>query len=244
MGRESDQSGAASKGMTAPGAACWTTGDRPCYRATASMERGGACRRRHHRLRLRRRASTCPRCDPARAARGDRDPVPRPPRGGGSSRCAPVPRPRRAAPGRRGRRRRVCVPPSAHAPVALAVLDAGKHLLVENPCASISDHARRWSIARRASVTAMVGFNLRFHAGARGPGGHRGGSSGVSRSFRTIWSSGGGDGGLPEWRGPALAWGPERDGRASRRTSPVSSAHRGRGGFFDARARRRRRGRS
>lgn len=59
----------------------------------------------------------------------------------------------------------VCVPTAAHAEVALAAIDAGKHVFVEKPLALTLDDADR-IIARAAAagVCAQVGFNTRWHA--------------------------------------------------------------------------------
>lgn len=58
----------------------------------------------------------------------------------------------------------VCVPAAAHAEVALAALEAGKHLLIEKPlCLDLDDAERVRKAAEGAVVTAMVGFNLRWH---------------------------------------------------------------------------------
>ena len=58
----------------------------------------------------------------------------------------------------------VCVPPSAHAEVALAALEAGKHVFVEKPlAATLADADRLVERATGVGLTAMVGFNLRFH---------------------------------------------------------------------------------
>jgi predicted dehydrogenase len=58
----------------------------------------------------------------------------------------------------------VCVPPRAHATVVLAALDARKHVLVEKPlCLDLDEADRLVARARRSAVTAMVGFNLRYH---------------------------------------------------------------------------------
>jgi myo-inositol 2-dehydrogenase / D-chiro-inositol 1-dehydrogenase len=62
----------------------------------------------------------------------------------------------------------VCVPPRAHAPIVLAALDAKKHVLVEKPlCLELDEADRLVERAARTSVTAMVGFNLRFHRHVR-----------------------------------------------------------------------------
>ncbi|MGZ8702810.1 MAG: Gfo/Idh/MocA family protein, partial [Gaiellaceae bacterium] len=55
----------------------------------------------------------------------------------------------------------VCVPASAHVDVAIAAIDAGKHVLVEKPLALSLDEADRL-LERTASssVKVTVGFNL------------------------------------------------------------------------------------
>lgn len=58
----------------------------------------------------------------------------------------------------------VCVPGAFHAEVALATIDAGKHVFVEKPLALSVDDADR--MVERAAATALrctVGFNLRSH---------------------------------------------------------------------------------
>jgi myo-inositol 2-dehydrogenase/D-chiro-inositol 1-dehydrogenase len=58
----------------------------------------------------------------------------------------------------------VCVPPTAHADVALAALDAGKHVLVEKPLAhSLADADRIVERAASSTAKAVVGFNYRLH---------------------------------------------------------------------------------
>ncbi len=58
----------------------------------------------------------------------------------------------------------VCVPPELHVEVALAALDAGKHLLIEKPLAlSLDESDRLLERARCSSRKVMVGFNLRWH---------------------------------------------------------------------------------
>ncbi|HET9338950.1 MAG TPA: Gfo/Idh/MocA family oxidoreductase [Casimicrobiaceae bacterium] len=62
----------------------------------------------------------------------------------------------------------ICVPTAAHAEIALAAIDAGKHVFVEKPLALSLDDARRIVAAASATgVRAMVGFNTRWHAQAR-----------------------------------------------------------------------------
>jgi predicted dehydrogenase len=58
----------------------------------------------------------------------------------------------------------VCTPPASHLDVALAGLDAGKHLLVEKPIsASLEDADRLIAAAAQSGARVMVGFNLRRH---------------------------------------------------------------------------------
>ena len=58
----------------------------------------------------------------------------------------------------------VCVPTGAHVEVALAAIDAGKHVFVEKPLALSLDEADALLERHRASsVEAVVGFNLRSH---------------------------------------------------------------------------------
>ncbi len=58
----------------------------------------------------------------------------------------------------------VCTPPELHAEIALAALDAGKHLLVEKPLAlSLDDADRLVERASNAPGKVLAGFNLRWH---------------------------------------------------------------------------------
>ena len=62
----------------------------------------------------------------------------------------------------------VCVPPGQHVEVALAALDAGKHLLIEKPPAlTLEECDRLISRAAARNRTVMVGFNTRWHRLAR-----------------------------------------------------------------------------
>jgi len=97
----------------------------------------------------------------------------------------------------------VCVPPGAHAAITLAVLDAPKHVLVEKPlCLDLDGADRLVERARRASVTAMVGFNLRYHRHVRAARlAIAQGRLGAVELVRTVWSSQvRQQAGLPEWR--------------------------------------------
>jgi predicted dehydrogenase len=59
----------------------------------------------------------------------------------------------------------ICTPGASHAEIALAALDAGKHVLVEKPLANSLEEATRLAEAAEAAaargVFAMVGFNYR-----------------------------------------------------------------------------------
>jgi predicted dehydrogenase len=61
----------------------------------------------------------------------------------------------------------VCVPAAMHAPIALDVLEAGRHLLVEKPLALDLDDADRLAAAGSAAaedgICSAVGLNLRSH---------------------------------------------------------------------------------
>ena len=58
----------------------------------------------------------------------------------------------------------VCAPAYAHTEIALAALDAGKHLFVEKPLALSLDEADRLlERAAQSHCKAMIGFNMRWH---------------------------------------------------------------------------------
>lgn len=58
----------------------------------------------------------------------------------------------------------VCVPTQFHVEIALAVLDAGKHVFIEKPLAlNLDDAARLIERAAQSRHKAMVGFNMRWH---------------------------------------------------------------------------------
>jgi len=58
----------------------------------------------------------------------------------------------------------ICVPAPFHVEIALAALQAGKHVLVEKPIAlSLGDADRLIEEAERTSARALMGFNLRWH---------------------------------------------------------------------------------
>ena len=58
----------------------------------------------------------------------------------------------------------LALPPHYHADLAIAVLEAGKHLLVEKPIAlSVADARRVVDAAGRSGLVAITGHVLRFH---------------------------------------------------------------------------------
>lgn len=97
----------------------------------------------------------------------------------------------------------VCVPASSHAEIALAALDAGKHVFIEKPLAlSIEEIDLLMEKAKNSTCKTMVGFNLRSHRLVREA---RKiileGTLGRIESIRTEWTS---DvrhyRNMPEWR--------------------------------------------
>jgi len=62
----------------------------------------------------------------------------------------------------------VCTPPHLHAPISLAALTKGKHVLCEKPLGRTPEEAKRIvDAARRSGAKLKCGFNLRFHPGIR-----------------------------------------------------------------------------
>ena len=59
----------------------------------------------------------------------------------------------------------VCTPPATHAELAIAVLEAGKHLFLEKPVAPTLEGADRIAerAARSPALRVLVGFNFRRH---------------------------------------------------------------------------------
>lgn len=83
----------------------------------------------------------------------------------------------------------VCVPPAAHADVAIAALAAGRHVLVEKPLAATLEDARRIErAAEGATGRAAMGFNLRCHRKVRRLAEVvRSGALGRIRAIRSVW---------------------------------------------------------
>lgn len=58
----------------------------------------------------------------------------------------------------------ISTPPSTHAPMALAAIESGKHVLIEKPVALTAEQGRKITeAARKAKVVATVDFMLRFN---------------------------------------------------------------------------------
>ena len=83
------------------------------------------------------------------------------------------------------------MPADGHADVAIAALEAGKHVLVEKPlCLALDDADRLDRAAEQSAGVAMVAFNLRWHRLARKAREVvRSGVLGKIDAVRTVWSS-------------------------------------------------------
>ncbi len=97
----------------------------------------------------------------------------------------------------------ICVPVRLHASVALAALDAGKHLFIEKPLAFSLDECQQLvQQVARSRNQVMVGFNLRCHRLIRRARAViESGALGRIQAIRSVFSSGTrfrGD--APEWR--------------------------------------------
>lgn len=94
----------------------------------------------------------------------------------------------------------VCVPASCHVEIALAVLEAGKHLFIEKPLAlTLEECDRLIAGAAGLPLQVMVGFNTRWHRLARQARLiFRQGRLGPLEIVRSVLASCHKD--LPEWR--------------------------------------------
>jgi predicted dehydrogenase len=94
----------------------------------------------------------------------------------------------------------VCVPAALHVEVALAALDAEKHLFIEKPLAlSLDDSDRLIERAQRSARKILVGFNMRWHRLVRGAREIiRSGDLGALDVARTVWTTGIRN--APQWR--------------------------------------------
>src|SRR5205085_11135187 len=98
----------------------------------------------------------------------------------------------------------VCVPPALHTEIALAAIDAGKHVFIEKPlaltlgdCDLIAQRA-----ASVAGLKAAVGFNMRLHRLVREARERAArGELGRVKLVRTVFASGGrARADYPAWR--------------------------------------------
>jgi myo-inositol 2-dehydrogenase/D-chiro-inositol 1-dehydrogenase len=94
----------------------------------------------------------------------------------------------------------VCVPALSHAEVAIAALEAGKHVFVEKPLAtSLTACDAILAAARNSRAQATTGFNLRWHRLVRAARDFvRQGKTGPIEMVRTVHASFHAD--LPAWR--------------------------------------------
>lgn len=96
----------------------------------------------------------------------------------------------------------VCVPAQRHVHVALPLLQAGKHVLIEKPLALSLDEADELiAKARGLPAKAMVGFHMRWHRLVRRARAIvQSQQLGALETIRAIWNSPRGDSGLPFWK--------------------------------------------
>ncbi len=96
----------------------------------------------------------------------------------------------------------ICVPAPVHRQVALPMLAAGKHILIEKPpCLSLDDVDAMITAAQRSQVKAMVGYHMRWHRLVRQARALLDrGVLGPLESIRMVWYGPRDDRDLPEWR--------------------------------------------
>lgn len=62
----------------------------------------------------------------------------------------------------------ICTPPNLHAPIGIAAMENGKHVLCEKPLGLNPAEANKMvEVAKRQKVRLQCGFNLRFHPGIK-----------------------------------------------------------------------------
>jgi predicted dehydrogenase len=107
----------------------------------------------------------------------------------------------------------ICTPNDTHVPLALAALDAGKHVVCEKPIATAANDAARLAArARQAAVVAAVPFVYRYHpmateARARVGSGAAGAIRVIHGSYLQDWLASEAD---TNWRVDADRGGPSR----------------------------------
>lgn len=86
----------------------------------------------------------------------------------------------------------ICVPGAFHAEIAIAAIDAGKHVFVEKPLSlSLDDADRMVKRAAETSLCCTVGFNLRSHRLVKEARRIiRSGKLGPIEMIRTVWTAG------------------------------------------------------
>jgi predicted dehydrogenase len=96
----------------------------------------------------------------------------------------------------------VLTPPASHAGLAIAAIEAGKHVYVEKPLAlSVEECEAMVGAARRRGCVAVTGFHMRFHRLVREAREIvRSGRLGAIESMRLVWHSPRGDAGVPGWK--------------------------------------------
>lgn len=96
----------------------------------------------------------------------------------------------------------ICTPPESHAEIALAAIEAGKHVWVDKPVTlHPGDCVRMMEAAQRRGVLAVTGFHMRFHRLVRQTQEQlRAGAVGTVESVRLVWHSPRSDRQAPEWK--------------------------------------------
>jgi predicted dehydrogenase len=96
----------------------------------------------------------------------------------------------------------ICVPAAVHHRVALPILAAGRHVLIEKPpCLSLDDVDAMIKTAQRSRAKVMVGYHMRWHRLVRQARALLDrGMLGPLESIRMVWYGPRDDRDLPEWR--------------------------------------------
>jgi predicted dehydrogenase len=96
----------------------------------------------------------------------------------------------------------VLTSPASHAGLAIAALEAGRHVYVEKPLAlSVEECEAMVGAARRSGCVAVTGFHMRFHRLVREAKEIVwAGRLGAIESIRLVWHSPRGDAPMPHWK--------------------------------------------